>query len=115
MNYFSSAPVRLVGGSWNGEGRVEIYYNGAWGTVCDDDWDINDAQIVCRSLGYSNASDAPKKARFGQGSGRMWLDNVNCLGHESSIAMCSNNGWGNHDCSHAKDASVICSSKYQKH
>ena len=111
-NNLSSAPVRLVGGNWSGEGRVEIYYNGAWGTVCDDDWDINDAQVVCRSLDYSNASDAPKEARFGQGSGRIWLDDVNCLGHESSIAMCSHRGWGINNCGHDEDASVICSSKY---
>ena len=111
-NNLSSAPVRLVGGNWSGEGRVEIYYNGAWGTVCDDHWDINDAQVVCRSLDYSNASDAPIKAPFGQGSGRIWLDDVNCLGHERSIAMCSHRGWGINNCGHDEDASVICSSKY---
>ena len=111
-NDLSSGPVRLVGGSWSGEGRVEIHYNGAWGTVCGDDWDINDAQVVCRSLGYPNALDALIKARFGQGSRKIWLDNVNCSGHESSIAKCFSNGWGNHDCSHDEDASVICSSKY---
>ena len=109
-NDLSSAPVRLVGGSWSGEGRVEIYYNGTWGSVCDDKWDINDAQVVCRSLGYSNASDAPKYAHFGRGSGQIWLDDVNCSGHESSIAMCLHSGWGINDCGHNEDASVICSS-----
>ena len=109
-NDLSSAPVRLVGGSWSGEGRVEIYHNGTWGSVCDDKWDINDAQVVCRSLGYSNASDAPKYAHFGRGSGQIWLDDVNCSGHESSIAMCLHSGWGINDCGHNEDASVICSS-----
>ena len=112
MNALFPAPVRLAGGNWSGEGRVEIYYNGAWGSVCDDYWDINDAQVVCRSLDYSYASDAPTKARFGQGSGRIWLDDVNCLGHESSIATCFHLGWGINNCGHDKDASVICSSKY---
>ena len=108
-NDFSSGPVRLVGGNWSGEGRVEIYYNGIWGSVCDDDWDINDAQVVCRSLGYSNASDALKDAHFGEGNGQIWLGDVNCSGHESSIAMCLHSGWDNHSCGHDKDASVICS------
>ena len=105
--------IRLVGGSWSGEGRVEVFHNGAWGTVCDDHWDLNDAQVVCRSLGYSNASDALMSAHFGQGSGQIWLDDVNCLGHESSIERCSHIGWNIHNCNHGEDASVICSSKYE--
>ena len=111
-NDLSSGLVRLVGGSWSGEGRVEIYHNGIWGKVCDDAWDIKDAQVVCRSLGFSNASDAPISAHFGQGSGQIWLGNVKCLGHESSLAMCLHSGWGKYKCGHNEDASVICSSKY---
>ena len=104
------AGLRLVGGSWNGEGRVEIFYNGNWGTVCDDSWDIKDARVVCRQLGFSNAVSAPHSARFGSGSGQVWLDNVVCFGSESSIVNCRHNGWGSHNCGHIEDASVICSS-----
>ena len=103
--------MRLIGGSWPGEGRVEIYYRGSWGTVCDDDWDINDARVVCRQLGYSSAVSAPQSARFGQGSGRIWLDDVQCQGYESSIGNCRHRPWGVHDCSHREDASVICSKR----
>ena len=103
--------IRLVGGSWNGEGRVEISINGNWGTVCDDDWDITDAGIVCRQLGFLDAVSAPTSAHFGAGSGQIWLDDVKCSGSESSIVNCPHNGWGVENCEHNEDASVICSSK----
>ena len=106
-----SGSIRLVGGNWNGEGRVEIFHYGVWGTVCDDSWDMNDAQVVCRALGYPNAFRAPQYAHFGQGSGKIWLDDVNCQGHESSLESCAHSGWDNHNCGHGEDASVICSSK----
>ena len=90
---------------------MEIFYNGAWGTVCDDYWDMNDAQVVCRAFGYPRASRALHSAYFGQGSGKIWLDDVNCLGYERSIKRCSHNGRNVNNCDHSKDASVICSSK----
>ena len=103
--------LRLIGGSGPGEGRVEIYYRGTWGTVCDDNWDKNDARVVCRQLGYSSVVSAPHSARFGQGSGKIWLDDVQCQGNESSIVNCRHRPWGEHNCGHHEDASVICSSK----
>ena len=104
--------LRLVGGNWSGEGRVEILHNGVWGTVCDDSWDINDARVVCRELGYPDAVSAPRYARFGQGNGRIWLDDVFCSGIERSIVDCGHRGWGVENCGHSEDASVICSSEY---
>ena len=113
LNFYPPSDLRLVGGSWPGEGRVEIYYNSSWGTVCDDLWDINDAQVVCRQLGYPSAVSAPLYARFGRGSGRIWLDNVQCQGNENYIRYCrGSRPWGVHNCDHSEDASVICSSKY---
>ena len=108
---YALATLRLIGGSGPGEGRVEIYYRGTWGTVCDDNWDKNDARVVCRQLGYSSVVSAPHSARFGQGSGKIWLDNVQCQGNESSIVNCRHSPWGVHNCEHREDASVICSSK----
>ncbi|XP_072166776.1 scavenger receptor cysteine-rich domain-containing protein DMBT1-like [Diadema setosum] len=101
--------IRLVGGSSYHEGRVEIYYNGAWGTVCDDEWDDNDARVVCRQLGYSTSyAGAVSGGTYGRGSGSILLDNVRCNGWESSLASCPSNGWYHHDCGHKEDAGVQC-------
>ena len=93
---------------------MEVYHNGEWGTVCGDGWDLNDAQIVCNELYLGNANAAPIGAFYGQGSGRIWLDNVECVGIERTIGNCSHRGWGILCyCSHSKDAGVKCRSGTQ--
>ncbi|EDO32523.1 predicted protein, partial [Nematostella vectensis] len=103
--------VRLVGGRNKQEGRVEILHEGVWGTVCDDDWDVKDASVVCRELGFGKALRATKHAEFGKGSeGMIWADNVDCYGYESSLSQCRNHGWGVNNCDlgHGEDAGVVC-------
>ncbi|XP_028624091.1 macrophage scavenger receptor types I and II isoform X2 [Grammomys surdaster] len=102
--------VRLVDGSGPHEGRVEIFHQGQWGTICDDRWDIRAGQVVCRSLGYQDVLAVHKRAHFGKGTGPIWLNEVMCFGRESSIENCKIRKWGVLACSHEEDAGVTCTS-----
>ena len=98
--------IRLVGGMNQYEGRVEVYRNGEWQTVCDDSWDIREAEVVCRQLGYRYAIMAIDGAAFGQGSGGQWNVDWSCSGSETSLSSCPSIET---HCSHAESASVVCS------
>ena len=90
-------------------GRVEVKYNGQWGTVCDGGWDDTDAGVVCRQMGLGSSGTAVYGAGFGQGSGPVWLDNVLCTGSEITVAACGHYGFGvTRNCNHSRDAAVRC-------
>ena len=104
--------IRLVGHSSNYQGRVEVHYNGEWGTVCDYGWDNADAGVVCRQLGFGSSRIAYKSAHYGQGTGPIWLSNVSCIGIESNLADCVYFGNTNERCTHSTLYSFSSSSSF---
>ena len=104
----SASTIRLVGGATAFEGRVEVFLDNEWGTVCDDKWGIEEAQVVCRQLGFGEATDAPASAPYGSGAGKIWLDDLQCSGQESSLFECASSVWGEHNCNHGEDAGAVC-------
>ena len=108
-HYFCSyaVPVRLVGHGSH-YGRLEVYYYGEWGTVCDHGWNDADARVVCKQLGFGSSGTAYKSAYYGQGKGAILLSNISCSGSESSLADCDQFGITTVNCTHANDAGVHC-------
>ena len=110
LNSFSDAAIRLYGGINRLEGRVEIMYQGIWGTICDDGWDDTHTGIVCRELGLFNGTET-RQNQFASSPGPVWLRQVNCSGNESKLSHCMHDGAGNvGNCSHASDVAIRCSS-----
>ncbi|XP_058878438.1 T-cell differentiation antigen CD6-like isoform X2 [Acipenser ruthenus] len=102
--------VRLAGGRDACAGRVEVWEEGFWGTVCDDWWDMKDGNVACAQVGCGFAvevlSDGARQ--FGNGHGPILMDDVNCTGTERFLWECpvlKHSG----DCGHKEDAGVICS------
>ncbi|KAM6296442.1 LOW QUALITY PROTEIN: soluble scavenger receptor cysteine-rich domain-containing protein SSC5D-like [Podargus strigoides] len=103
-----TGPIRLVDGPNECAGRVEVLHENRWGSVCDDSWDMKDAEVVCRQVGCGSPLSALGSARYGRGSDTIWLDDVECEGTEESIFDCRARPWGEHNCYHGEDADVVC-------
>ena len=104
------AAVRLADGSGEAEGRVEVYIDGEWGTVCGDSWDPLDSKVVCQQLSYKGVnrtySDTSQHS-FGAGTGQSWLRGMLCTGSETNLLQCPHGGVGS-GCSHSNDVGVVC-------
>ena len=128
--FYTLKEIRLVDGNTDYEGRVEVLYQGQWGTVCDDEFGMNEANVVCRMLGMesaksycSNSGDIPMcsstamNMNLVEGSGYIWLDDLNCNGDETNILECKSESYsiGDHNCGPSEDIGVICSRKLQQY
>ncbi|XP_071844868.1 uncharacterized protein [Apostichopus japonicus] len=104
--------IRLFGGLTPNVGRLEVKVYGEWGTVCDDSWELRDAAVVCRVLGFTAARTVRNHAYYGEGSGKIWYGDVECSGSEESLNDCPKSNVGVHNCLHSDDAGVVCTSYY---
>ncbi|KAL4217663.1 Deleted in malignant brain tumors 1 protein-like [Mactra antiquata] len=102
--------LRLVGGSTKTEGRLEVYYDGQWGTVCSDKFDAKDADVVCNQMGYrfGGTRKVHKNAYYGQGNGSIVIDELQCAGDETDVQFCISDPWLSNDCAHAQDVGIDC-------
>uniref|UniRef100_A0A3Q3XER5 SRCR domain-containing protein n=1 Tax=Mola mola TaxID=94237 RepID=A0A3Q3XER5_MOLML len=86
------------------------FHDGVWGTVCDDQWDMNVANAACRQLHFSGAVEVLASGVFGEGNGKIWMDDLSCTGVETSLLHCTFPGWGINNCGHGEDVGVRCKS-----
>nr|XP_018909898.1 PREDICTED: lysyl oxidase homolog 3-like isoform X2 [Bemisia tabaci]XP_018909899.1 PREDICTED: lysyl oxidase homolog 3-like isoform X2 [Bemisia tabaci]XP_018909900.1 PREDICTED: lysyl oxidase homolog 3-like isoform X2 [Bemisia tabaci]XP_018909901.1 PREDICTED: lysyl oxidase homolog 3-like isoform X2 [Bemisia tabaci]XP_018909902.1 PREDICTED: lysyl oxidase homolog 3-like isoform X2 [Bemisia tabaci]XP_018909903.1 PREDICTED: lysyl oxidase homolog 3-like isoform X2 [Bemisia tabaci] len=105
---YNDGVVRLVNGRTAAEGNVEVFHDGRWGSVCDDEFDEAEARVVCRQLGYRDYQRVTRDSYFGQARKKFWIDDVFCGGSEYELAQCKFSGWGNHDCTPQEAAGVVC-------
>ncbi len=100
----------MVGGPTSYSGRLSIYHNGEWGSICDHGFFDKEANIACKELGHTGGR-ARRGAIYGQGDGRIWLDALDCSNADfngTRLMKCHHGGWGNHDCTHKDDVSIDC-------
>ena len=101
--------IRLNGGVNKLAGRVEIQYQGIWGTICDDGWDDIYANIVCNELGFLNGTVTNGIQFESRTTGPVWLHQVTYMGNESKLSHCMHAGAENiGNCSHVQDVGVKC-------
>uniref|UniRef100_A0A3B4C7Z4 SRCR domain-containing protein n=1 Tax=Pygocentrus nattereri TaxID=42514 RepID=A0A3B4C7Z4_PYGNA len=108
MCHVDHLPLRLRGGEGSCSGRLEVFHNAKWGSVCADLWDIRDAQVICRQLGCGPVLSADGSAVFGAGEEPIWLNRVKCRGNEIHLWDCPHSLKEHTDCSHKQHAGVIC-------
>ncbi|CAI8037192.1 Deleted in malignant brain tumors 1 protein [Geodia barretti] len=100
--------IRLAGGVTLMSGRVEVCSGGVWGTVCNDLWDNFDASVACFQLGFSRYHSVGSTSGS-PGTGPIHMDDVHCIGTETSLSQCPHST--RHNCDHSEDASVTCATR----
>ena len=115
--------IKLSGSSYSSQGRVDLCINGTWGTICSDYFDINDANVVCRQLGYFPYGMLVKcyyyHSKIHCISGAIiinswsnvfpvYINDLNCTGNESTVWDCPHNGLIDYSCYYRNDAAIAC-------
>ena len=98
--------VRLGGDKYLGEGLVQVYHEKTWGWICSEKWNKQNADVLCRELGYTNASSSYSSSA--NMVGEVWMNNVQCQGTERSLLFCAHDGWKSHSCTNGRVAGVFC-------
>lgn len=116
LKYYFSAhrEPRLVGGDIPCSGRVEVKHGNTWGTVCDSDFSLEAANVLCRELQCGTAVSIMGGAHFGEGNGQIWAEEFQCDGNESHLSLCSVAPRPGETCNHSRDVGVVCSSETQR-
>jgi len=89
------------------KGRVELYHNGEWGTVCSDRFTVASAEVICGQMGMTGGELLPQGS-FAAGTGPIHMDDVQCTGHEKKVWLCPFGGFGTHNCEHVADVGIEC-------
>ena len=111
--YTAIYPVRLSDGTDAASGRVELFLNDRWGTVCDNNFDNLDGQVVCRQLNQGSISRIANPGQYPAGTNDqpIWLDEVQCTGDERWLSACPHPGYGSNDCLHEEDVAIECTGR----
>ena len=102
--------MRLQGSPHASAGRLEVWRNNMWGSVCNEHFTIEAANVVCRQLGFDQALDYTTGGYFGQSTGPIHMSNVTCIGYEAFIAGCTFST--THSCNHTQDVGIFCQGTY---
>ena len=102
--------LRLRNGEAPNKGRIEVFHDNHWGTICNGNFDLESANVVCRQLGYPGAAEVKNMAYFGAGTGPSHMLEVDCLGTELRLIDCSAADWIEESCGHEQDVGVVCNS-----
>ena len=92
------------------EGLVQVYYNNSWGTMCNEQRDKREADVVCRMMGYDGYSTVVVKSvdSYQQHYDAAWMTNLQCTGNESTLFSCNHDGWRLGKCVNGENAIVAC-------
>lgn len=104
--------LRLTDGRADWEGNVQIFHEGRWGNICDDEWDEREGEMVCTALGFPGLEKVTYTGVYGHARERYWMDNLFCMGTEKNLTQCKFDGWGIHDCEKDEAAGVVCRSHF---